>query len=64
MIAPPGYPWGLKKWLTREEIGYEYSICPRTIYNMEKRGLLVGSKTLRHRRYKRADVEACLEEGK
>lgn len=62
--APPGYPWGVKTWLTRLEIGYEYSMCPRTIRNLEKRGLLVGSKISRHCIYKRCDVEACLEAGK
>ena len=58
---PDSYPWGVKKWLSRKELWWEYGWCARTVRRLEKRGQLLPSILLRHRRYKRADVEACLE---
>ena len=62
--APIEYPWGAKTWLKRKEILWEYGLSPRSVRRLEQRGLLVPSKIFRHCLYKRADIEACLEEAK
>jgi len=62
--APPDYPWGIKTWLKRKEILWEYGLCARTVRRLEQRGLLSASKIVRHCIYKRSDVETCLEQGK
>ena len=59
-VAPPGYPWGVKSWLKRKEIWFEYGLCPRTVRRLEKRGFLHPRVIIREYIYERAEIERAI----
>jgi hypothetical protein len=63
-VAPPGYPWGVKSWLKRKEIWFEYGLCPRTVRRLEKRGFLHPRVIIREYFYERAEIEMALRDSR
>jgi len=62
--APPGYPWGQKKWLKANEVWWEYGISPRSLRRFRASGELVASKIMRDCLYDRNDIEKFLRNSK
>ena len=49
--------------LTRKKVQKEYDISPKSLYRLEKRGLLKASRILRTCLYYRSDIEALIRAG-
>jgi hypothetical protein len=62
--APPGYVFGVKPWLRRKEIWWEYNISPRSLRRLEQRGFLHRHELLRVYYYSRAEIEDAIRGSK
>jgi hypothetical protein len=63
-IPPPGYVFGVKPWLKRLEVWWEYGLSPRSVRRLEDRGLLHARVLTGHYLYERAEIDAAIRDAR
>jgi hypothetical protein len=61
-IPPKGYVFGVKPWLKRKEVWWEFGLSPRSLRRLEHRGLVHPRVLIGHYHYDRTEIDTGIRD--